>query len=117
MQRRMLIVDDEQDICDCLQQFFSGRGFAVTWAFSGEEALERLHGESPDVILLDIKLPGLSGMEVLKRLKTFNPHVRVIMVSALDQDDLREQARRYGASAYVTKPFDLSDLTWSAAFT
>ncbi len=115
-QRRMLIVDDEQDICECLQQFFTARGFSVTRAFSGEEALERLAHESPDIVLLDIKLPGLSGIEVLRRLKTSNPNVRVIMVSALDEYDLREQAKRYGASAYITKPFDLSDLTWSSAF-
>ena len=115
-QRRILIVDDEQDICECLRQFFTSRGFSVVSAFSGEEALERLAQESPDVILLDIKLPGLSGIEVLRRLRDTHPHVRVIMVSALDEHELREQAKQYGATAYITKPFDLSDLTWSAAF-
>ena len=112
--RRMLIVDDERDICDCLQQFFSARGFSVATAFSGEEALMRLTQGGADVVLLDILLPGLSGMEVLRRLKELNPRIRVVMVTGLDQTQLRAEAYRYGAAAYVTKPFDFSDATWSA---
>ena len=112
--RQMLIVEDERDICECLQDFFSTRGFSVVSVFSGEEALERLEEISPDVILLDILLPGLSGMEVLKQTKAINPQIRVVMVTALDQEDLRVEAHRYGAAAYITKPFDFSDLTtWS----
>ena len=111
--RRMLIVDDERDICDCLQEFFSSKGFSVVSAFSGEEALARLKEDSADVILLDILLPGLSGIEVLKRAKNLNPRAQIVMVTSLDQDDLREQARRYGACDYVTKPFDFSTRTWS----
>lgn len=112
--RRMLIVDDEPTICECLKDFFTVRGFSVTSAFSGEEALERLSDEAADVILLDILLPGLSGIEVLKHVKALNPQVRVVIVTGLDQDDLRTQACRYGAAAYITKPFDFSDETWSS---
>ena len=111
---RMLIVDDERDICECLQEFFSMKGFAVVSAFSGEEALTKLKEGTADVILLDILLPGLSGLEVLKRAKEIAPRAKVIMVTALDQVDLREEARKYGAVAYVTKPFDFSQTTWSA---
>lgn len=113
--RRMLVIDDEQDICDCLKDYFSGHGFSVDQAFSGEEALKRLTQEAADVILLDILLPGLSGIEVLKRAKELCPNARIIMVTALDELDLRLQARRYGASGYITKPFNLSSMTWSAA--
>jgi DNA-binding response OmpR family regulator len=113
---RMLIVDDEQDICDCLEQFFSARGFSVVTAFSGEEALDRLARGDIDVLLLDILLPGLSGMEVLRRVKDLHPRVRVIMVTCLDQTDLRAEAHRYGAAAYITKPFDFSETTWSSVF-
>ncbi len=110
--KRMLIVEDERDMCDCLQAFFSTRGFSVTTAFSGEEALEQLKEEVADVILLDILLPGLSGIEVLKRAKELNPRSRVVMVTAHDQADLRNQAHRYGAADYITKPFDFSYTTW-----
>jgi len=109
----MLVVDDEQAICECLADFFSARGFSVVCAFSGEEALDRLVQRSVDTILLDILLPGLSGIEVLKRAKQLYPNATVVMVTALDLDNLRREARRYGAAAFVTKPFDFSGPTWS----
>ena len=115
--RRMLIVEDEQDISDCLQTFFSSRGFAVNSAFSGEEAIAHLKEHPADVVLLDILLPGLSGIEVLKRVKEFLPHAKIIMVTGLDQTDLRNQAYRYGAAAYITKPFDFSNTTWAPVLT
>ena len=111
--RRMLIVEDERDICEMLSEFFTARGFAVTSAFSGEEALELVARESVEVILLDILLPGLSGLEVLRRAKELRPHVKIVMVSGLDHDDLRRQARRYGACEYITKPFDFTIATWA----
>ena len=114
--RRMLIVEDERDLCDCLEQFFRSRGFNVTSAYSGEEALTQLTAITPDVILLDILLPGVSGLEVLRRVKHIVPSSRVVMVTALDLVDLKAEARLFGASAYVTKPFDSSDATWSAVF-
>jgi DNA-binding response OmpR family regulator len=114
--RRMLIVEDERDLSDCLHDFFSAKGFAVASAFSGEEALEQLKQESPDVILLDILLPGLSGIEVLKRVKELHPTARVVMVSSVDHMEIKHQAHRYGAVGYVTKPFDFSEETWAPVF-
>jgi DNA-binding response OmpR family regulator len=111
--QRLLIVEDERDICECLQDFFTSKGFTVISAFSGEEALMKLQQEPADVVLLDILLPGLSGLEVLRRIKQQHPRVRVIMVTSVDQEDAREQAHRYGAAAYITKPFDFSETTWS----
>lgn len=112
--RRMMIVDDEQDICDLLDEFFSARGFSVSCAFSGEEALTQLAQLPVDVLLLDILLPGVSGIEVLKRVKRLCPRAKIVMVTALDRDELREEARYYGACAYITKPFDFSRSTWSS---
>ena len=114
--RRMLIVEDERDISECLSEFFSAKGFSVASAFSGEEALDQLNAAPVDVILLDILLPGISGMEVLRRAKAKHPHATVVMVTSLDQLDLRQEAHRCGASAYVTKPFDFSPATWSVVF-
>ena len=111
--RRMLIIEDEPDIQECLRDFFSSRGFSVTTAFSGEEALERLEEGSAEVILLDILLPGISGLEVLKRIKEIRPRTKVIMVTGLSHPTLRVEAQACGASGYVTKPFDFSDQTWA----
>lgn len=112
--RRMMIVEDELDICQCLAEFFEMKGFSVVSAFSGEEALTKLEQGPVDVILLDILLPGLSGIEVLKRAKELHPKALAVMVTALDQVDLRDEARKHGAVAYITKPFDFSPTTWSA---
>ena len=114
--RRIMIVDDEPDICDCLEQFFRSRGFAVQSAFSGEEAVERLNEGEVDCIILDVLLPGLTGLEVLKHAKALHPQVRVIVVTAVDDEGVQETARRYGADAVISKPFDFSDSTWSRVF-
>ena len=114
--RRMLIVEDEQDLCDCLQTYFSSRGFAVTSAFSGEEAVARLDDAPADVILLDILLPGISGLEVLRHAKKRYPGARIIIVTGQDRIEFRAEARLYGACAYITKPFDFAESTWSPVF-
>ena len=112
--RRMLIVEDEPDICDCLQLYFTSHGFSVETSFSGEQALDHLTEQAqPEVVLLDIVLPGISGLEVLRRLKDLYPEARVIMVSSLNDPDVQAEARTCGATGYVTKPFDLSEHTWS----
>ena len=110
---RLLIVEDERDLAECLGSFFTSRGFAVESVFSGEEAVERLQGDRVDVILLDILLPGLSGLEVLKHVKRVTPETTVVMVTSVDHRDVRETAHRFGAAAYITKPFDFSESTWS----
>lgn len=112
--RRMLVVDDESALCKCLEQFFTLRGFTVTCAFSGEEAIARLNDGPVDVVLIDILLPGIHGIQVLKHAKQLYPVARVVMITGLEHDDLQQQAARYGADGYVVKPFDLNDETWAS---
>jgi len=112
--RRMLIVDDEQDICKTLSRFFGTKDFAVTTAFSGEEALSRLREGPIDALLLDILLPGIHGLEVLQAARKLHPSARIIVMSGLADERLIEQARTGGATAFVKKPFDCSDATWAA---
>ncbi len=112
----MLVVDDQQDLCDILARYFSARGFEVSSAFSGEEALHRMEARPPEVVLLDILLPGISGLEVLKRVRRAFPGTRVVMVTGTDRSDWRAEAKLFGACGFVTKPFQLSDNTWSAVF-
>jgi DNA-binding response OmpR family regulator len=116
MMRRMIIVDDEVDICECLEDFFSSHGFAVASAFSGEEALSKLESDGAEVILLDINLPGLQGIEVLQRIKKTHPRTKVIMVTGLTDPELKTRARRFGACGFVLKPFDFSENTWAPVF-
>ena len=113
--RRMLVVDDEFGICEVLKQFFGPRGFTVDVAFSGEEALAKLTRDPIDILLLDILLPGLSGIEVLRRAKAEHPGLRVVMITALDQEHLVSQATRHGAAGFLAKPFNFNDAVWSSS--
>lgn len=112
-QPNVLIVDDEQAVCQVLGRFFASRGFSVTSAFSGEQGVARLQDGPFDVILIDILLPGIHGIEVLKQAKKLCPKARVAMITGLEDEELRAQARTSGADAYVTKPFNFSELVWS----
>lgn len=115
--RRVLVVDDDRDICECLVDFFTSKGFEVQSAFSGEQAMDHLQSERPHVVVLDILLPGISGLEVLRRVKEACPAARVIMMTGLPYPELRLKAAEFGACGYVTKPFDFSDQTWAPALT
>ena len=111
---RMLIVDDEPDICDCLEAFFLAKGFTVRCASTGREAIGQLVLEAPDILLLDLRLPDLWGIDVLKRAKALCPDTKVIMVTGVDQPMTRLEAEMHGALAYITKPFDFSERTWAS---
>ncbi len=115
--QRLLIVDDEPKVCECLRLFFSAKGYSASCAYTGEQALESLIEDQPDIVLLDVGLPDVSGLEVLKRSKDLCPQARVIMVTGYNDGEMEETARAHGAKAYITKPFDFSDLTWASVFT
>lgn len=109
----MLVVDDELRICDFLKGFFTTKGYQVSSATSGEEALVQAPAIKPQIILLDIRMPGMSGLDTLSKLKALLPDTKVIMVTALDDDTLMVEARSRGAADYVTKPFSFDYLEGS----
>jgi len=106
MLKKVLIVDDEPDFCDALQDFLKIRGFEVAIALSGEEALPAYMREKPDVVLLDIKMPGMDGLETLRELKVLDQGANVFMVTAVEKDELAKQAMNEGAFDYIIKPVD-----------
>ena len=112
--RRMLVVEDERKIAECLKQYFSTQGFSVSSVFSGEDAIDWLSREAADIVLIDILLPGISGIETLRRVKQMHPSARIVMVTAHDQGELRQEACKYGATDYITKPLTFSEPTWSS---
>lgn len=107
---RMLIVDDENEICEFLQEFFEDKGYTVDTAPTGDAALRIVREKRPDILLLDIMMPGKSGLETLKEAKKILPTIKVIMVSALETTDKIETALRLGADNYITKPLSLEYL-------
>lgn len=107
---KMLVVDDEVEICSFLKDFFEQRGFCVSTAYNGEAALSVCEKERPAVVLLDIRMPGQDGIEVLKKIKRQFPGTKVIMVTAVESPDKIEEATREGADNYITKPLSLEYL-------
>jgi DNA-binding response OmpR family regulator len=104
---RLLVVDDEPEICNFLKSFFEDRDYEVRTALSGEEALKEVETFGPKVMLLDIKMGEVDGLNVLKQVKQKRPKTKVIMVTALETKDKIEEAMRLGADNYITKPLSL----------
>jgi DNA-binding NtrC family response regulator len=108
---RLLVVDDEADICDFVKSFFGERDFEVLVAYNGREALRAMREKKPDIILLDVKMPIMGGMEVLKEIqKLAGIRPKVIMVTAVEDIEKAEEAKRQGAVAYINKPLLLEQL-------
>jgi len=107
---RVLIVDDEPDSVDLLREFLAGKGYEVLTASNGEEALQKVKEERPHLILLDIRMPGMNGLEVLRQVREIDKEVGVIMVTAVNEDETGRQALELGAFDYITKPLDLKYL-------
>ena len=106
--KNVLVVDDDEKICWAFQQFLHGEGYNSNIANSAEEGLRRIAADKPDVILLDVKLPGMSGLEALKRIKAEHPWVIVVIITAFDDLDTTVEAMRLHAFDFVPKPIDLA---------
>lgn len=110
MPGRILIVEDEPGIVDFLERGLSAQGFDVISAQDGNSGLARALGEDIDLVVLDMLLPGVSGLEVLERLRQAKPAVPVIVLTALGEVDDRVSGLDAGATDYLTKPFSLTEL-------
>src|SRR6267142_1232990 len=108
---RLLIVDDDTSLCTHLKNFFERQKYKVEMAHDGPQAVETALTFHPHLMFLDIGLPGVSGIEVLRQVKEKDPSVRIIMITGQTEDELMRQARVLGADDYVTKPFTLEYLT------
>lgn len=109
---RVLVVDDEPNILKMLDQYLSTEDFQVQVASSGMEALEKVDSFNPEVILLDVMMPGMDGFEVLSKIKGNPKHasIPVIMLTARDMSADVLKGYQTGATAYQVKPFDMDEL-------
>lgn len=114
--KTLLIVDDEPKICVMLARFFESRGFRTATAQSGRDALDKLSVEPLDYLLLDIRMPDMSGLEVLTIVKQRYPNLKIVMVTALDDAKMARRAFQLGASDYITKPIGFTDPALARAF-
>lgn len=110
---KMLIVDDEQGVLDELTEVFSEYGYEISTATNGKDAIAFALEGRPDIMLLDIRMPEMDGIETLKRVKEAMPDLGVIMVTAVQEEKLAKQTMALGAFDYITKPVDLNYLRTS----
>ncbi len=107
---KLLIVDDDESIRESLRATFSQAGYKIFVAEDAQSGLEQFDRFHPDLIICDLKLPGMNGIEFLKRVKTFNGHLPFIMITAYDDSHSTIEAIQQGAYDYIEKPFDVERL-------
>ncbi len=108
MNRNVLVVDDEEVCITVLNDLLTHEGYQVYSAKTGEEALTMLKSNDIGVVLLDKNLPGVSGMEILKKIKKDYPSIQIIMVTGYGTKETALEAEMNGAYSYLLKPFDLN---------
>lgn len=107
---RILVVDDEREIRETLQEFFAEKGYDVHQATNGAAGIAAVAAATLDVVLLDIQMPGLGGVDALAAIRAIAPDVKVIMVSGTPNPEVASRALAYGAFDFVAKPIDLAYL-------
>ena len=105
--KNVLVIDDDEKICWAFEQFLEGEGYASSIANNAEEGLRRIASDKPDVVLLDVRLPGMSGLEALGEIRSRHPWVIVIIITAYDDVETTIEAMRLQAFDFVPKPIDL----------
>ncbi len=107
---KLLVVDDEVDVCDFVRKFFRERNFEVKIAHDGRGAVEVVRAEDPDIVLLDLKMPVMGGIEALREIRELGKTCKVVIVTALEDMASVDEARSFGAVDYITKPLLLEQL-------
>src|SRR3989442_1776323 len=112
---RILVVDDEAPVREVLNEYFSSQGYTVDEASNGNDALGTIQRHRPDLVLLDIRMPGIDGVEVLRRIRKLDDALAIIMVTANEDVALARETLKLGAFDYVAKPFDYDYLDRTVA--
>ena len=107
---KILLVDDEQEFVETLSERIRMREHDSEVALNGEQALKKMEDDIPDVVVLDLKMPGIDGMEVLRRIRKAYPKVQVIMLTGHGSEKDEEEARKLGAFEYLQKPVEIDTL-------
>ena len=106
--KKLLIIDDEEGIIAEIKDFFVEEGYEVYAASTGKEGIELINKVHPDVVLIDIKLPDISGLDILKFTKQNFPATKVIVNTGYVDQQIIDEAERLGRDAFLSKPFDLT---------
>ncbi len=109
----VLVVDDEPSVTDLLSAALEEEGYTCITAATGEEALKKLATDNVDAVLLDLRLPGISGMDVLRTIKSTYPRTAVVVVTGMGDAETAVEAMKIGAVDYITKPFEVERVSHS----
>ena len=104
---RIIIVDDDKDMCQLISEILQEESCEVNISYNGEDALSKIKENSYDLVILDYKLFGISGLVVLEKARQIKPLIKVIMISAFGNDSTKAKARELGAFDFIDKPFDI----------
>lgn len=113
--KKVLIVDDEKPVCDMLNKFLIKKGYKTLIALSGKEAIKKVKEEKPHMILLDIRMPEMNGIEALKKIRKIDKKAGIIMITAVQDDETGKECLELGAYDYITKPLSLDYLEQALA--
>lgn len=108
--KKILVVDDEQAVCNMLKKFLTKKGYEAIIALSGAEAISKVGEERPHIVLLDIMMPGMNGIETLKKIREIDKEVGVVMITAVNQEETGKKCFELGAYDYIVKPLGLDYL-------
>ena len=108
--KNILIIDDEKDLCQLLGDTLSSSGYNVECANTKREAMSSLKSRLPDLVFLDLKLPDGDGLRLLSCIKKINPSTTVNIISAYGTEEVRDEARKFGAYGFIDKPFSEEDI-------
>ncbi|MFH1868443.1 MAG: response regulator [Candidatus Omnitrophota bacterium] len=109
MTKKILVVDDEPEFIEMISLRLEANGYEVMTAFSGDECLEKIQAGTPDAVLLDVLMPGVDGIETLRRIRKHNKELPVFIVTAHPNDKRFKQARKLDVSGFVVKTSDLNE--------
>jgi DNA-binding response OmpR family regulator len=107
---KLLIVDDESDVREFARSFFKKRGIEVFLASGGKQALDIIAKEHPDLVLLDVRMEEMTGVEVLRQLRKTDNQTRVVMVTGVEEEETFKEANSLGVISYIHKPLILEEL-------
>ncbi|MBB5174103.1 response regulator [Texcoconibacillus texcoconensis] len=114
-ERKLLIVDDQFGIRMLLSEVFEKDGYKTLEASNGVQALKIVEDESPDLVMLDMKIPGMDGLEILKNIKKIDEKVDVVMMTAYGELEMINEAKEHGAIDHFAKPFDIDTIRQNVA--
>jgi CheY-like chemotaxis protein len=106
----ILVVDDDLGICQTVSDILAISGFRVTYALDGYRAIESYQQQEFDLVLMDMRMPGLNGLETYRELKSINPSVKVIIMTAYSMEDILTDAKNEGVLSIINKPFRMQGL-------